>query len=107
MTITHWTEWDWVEILQGLFQTPLAGIFMLLCVGVLLVPLFTLWIRIRIVRKAGFSGILAFLWMLPIVGWLVTLYFAFGRWPIERHVGFVPLRIDDTTSQSVPRQIID
>lgn len=45
---------------------------------------FTLWVYWRIFTKAGYSGALSLLNLIPGIGPLIcALILAFGRWPIE------------------------
>jgi uncharacterized membrane protein YhaH (DUF805 family) len=37
----------------------------------------------RIAAKAGYSGALSLLMLIPLVNFIVMLIFAFGEWPIE------------------------
>jgi uncharacterized membrane protein YhaH (DUF805 family) len=54
------------------------GIFLLVVVA------FTLWVYWRIFEKAGYSGALSLLNLVPGVGPLICMIIlAFGRWPIE------------------------
>ena len=40
----------------------------------------------RIASKAGYSGILSLLMLLPFVNFIMLLYFAFSEWPIEQEL---------------------
>lgn len=65
-----------------------AGFFatFFLIYGIVLIALvaFTLWVYWRIFAKAGYSGALSLLNLIPGVGPLICmLILAFGRWPIE------------------------
>lgn len=54
--------------------------------GIVLIAfvIFTLWVYWRIFEKAGYSGALSLLNLVPGVGPLIcVLILAFGRWPIE------------------------
>lgn len=54
------------------------GIFLLVVVA------FTIWVYWRIFEKAGYSGALSLLNLVPGVGPLIcVIVLAFGRWPIE------------------------
>jgi hypothetical protein len=54
------------------------GIFLLVVVA------FTIWVYWRIFEKAGYSGALSLLNLVPGVGPLIcVIILAFGRWPIE------------------------
>ncbi len=54
------------------------GIFLLVVIA------FTLWVYWRIFEKAGYSGALSLLNLVPGVGPLIcVIILAFGRWPIE------------------------
>jgi hypothetical protein len=65
--------------LTGLFA---GGIFGLIIGLVMLVVM--LWIWGRIFHKAGFSGWLALLLLIPIVNLVLIIWFAFAEWPLER-----------------------
>jgi uncharacterized membrane protein YhaH (DUF805 family) len=63
----------------------LVATFFLICAIVILaVILFIIWIFWRIFEKAGFSGALALLNLVPGIGHLICLLIlAFSHWPIE------------------------
>lgn len=44
------------------------------------------WVTVRITRKAGYSPWLGLLGVVPIVGWVAILVFAFKEWPVESEV---------------------
>ena len=58
-----------------------ALFYVVLLLGIIV---FSIWIYWRIFAKAGFSGALSLLNLIPGVGQLICLLIlAFGRWPIE------------------------
>ena len=62
----------------------LAGFFVVYAVIVLGIIAFTIWAYWRVFEKAGFSGALSLLNLIPGVGPLICMIIlAFGRWPIE------------------------
>jgi uncharacterized membrane protein YhaH (DUF805 family) len=62
----------------------LAGFVVVYAVIILGVIAFTIWAYWRMFEKAGFSGALSLLNLVPGVGPLICLIvLAFGRWPIE------------------------
>ena len=62
----------------------LAGFFVVYAVIILGVLAFTIWAYWRMFEKAGFSGALSLLNLVPGFGPLICLIvLAFGRWPIE------------------------
>jgi uncharacterized membrane protein YhaH (DUF805 family) len=64
--------------------SALAAFAMFYAIGLLAIVAFTLWVYWRIFAKAGYSGALSLLNLIPGVGPLIcVLILAFGRWPIE------------------------
>ena len=62
----------------------LATFFLVEAIFLCAVIVFTVWIYWRIFAKAGYSGALALLNLIPGVGSLICIIIlAFGRWPIE------------------------
>jgi uncharacterized membrane protein YhaH (DUF805 family) len=62
---------------------------LLLVYGVVLLAIvaFTIWIYWRIFTKAGYSGAMSLLNLIPGVGqFICMIILAFGRWPIEDQV---------------------
>ncbi|MBW1991692.1 MAG: hypothetical protein JRI59_06185 [Deltaproteobacteria bacterium] len=57
-------------------MTPLMPLLVLILVGV---SVFAWW---TIFAKTGFPRGLAFAWIIPLVGFLVFLWFAFSDWPV-------------------------
>ncbi len=50
----------------------------------LVVLVFMLYVYARIFHKAGYSGWLAVLMLIPLVNLVVIIWFAFAHWPVER-----------------------
>ena len=48
--------------------------------------LFTVYLWYRIFSKAGFNGFLALLMLIPLVNFIVLLYFAFAEWPVQKEL---------------------
>lgn len=46
----------------------------------------SLIINWRIASKAGYSGALSLLMLIPLVNLIIVLIFAFGEWPVEAEV---------------------
>ena len=60
---------------------PVEGlIVILLAVLITIVPF---W---RIFSKAGYSGWLSILMLIPLVNLILLFYFAFAKWPIQREI---------------------
>jgi uncharacterized membrane protein YhaH (DUF805 family) len=82
-------------------EAMLAGGVML--VIALIIGLLSLVLSIivwwKIFSKAGYSGALSLLMLVPIVGLIVVLYLAFATWPIQRELE--QLR----RGQGMPRQM--
>jgi uncharacterized oligopeptide transporter (OPT) family protein len=58
-------------------------------VGVLVgigVLILSLWINWTIAAKAGYSGALSLLMLIPLVNLIIVLMFAFSEWPIQREL---------------------
>lgn len=61
-----------------------AGFIMVYAVIIIAVLAFTIWAYWRMFEKAGYSGALSLLNLIPGFGPLICLIvLAFGRWPIE------------------------
>ena len=56
-----------------------------LIVGIFLLVIFVLQLVIcwRIASKAGYSGVLSLLMLVPFINFIIILIFAFAEWPIE------------------------
>jgi uncharacterized membrane protein YhaH (DUF805 family) len=46
----------------------------------------TLVVNWRVASKAGYSGVLSLLMLVPFVNFIILLIFAFAKWPIERQL---------------------
>ncbi|HLJ84135.1 MAG TPA: hypothetical protein VKT51_08195 [Candidatus Eremiobacteraceae bacterium] len=58
-------------------------------VGVLIgigLLILSLWINWTIASKAGYSGALSLLLLIPIVNLIIVLIFAFSEWPVQREL---------------------
>lgn len=64
-------------------QAVLAVLIPSLIVSLLFLVFFV-WIYGRILHKAGYSGWLALLMLIPLVNIILILWFAFATWPVER-----------------------
>jgi len=60
-----------------------GGIGLLLGIVVLIITVIAWW---KIFSKAGHSGALALLFLVPIVNLVIFLWFAFSEWPIHRRM---------------------
>jgi hypothetical protein len=58
----------------------IIGIFFLV---IFVVQLVVCW---RIASKAGYSGVLSLLMLVPFINFIIILIFAFAEWPIEARV---------------------
>ena len=58
-------------------------IWLLVCLGLLILGLVINW---QIAKKAGFSGALSLLMLIPLVNFILLLVFAFTEWPIEQQL---------------------
>lgn len=56
--------------------------------GIVLIGLalfvFAIYLWFRIFEKAGYSGWLAILMMVPVANIILLLYFAFAEWPVQK-----------------------
>jgi amino acid transporter len=55
-------------------------VWLLIFCAILILHILCYW---RIASKAGYQGILSLLMLVPLVNFIVLLYFAFTDWPIE------------------------
>jgi hypothetical protein len=58
-------------------------------VGVLIgigLLILSLWINWTIASKAGYSGALSLLMLIPLVNIIIILMFAFSEWPVQREL---------------------
>ena len=60
-----------------------GGIGLLLGIIVLIITIVAWW---KIFSKAGHSGALSLLFLVPIVNLIIFLWFAFSEWPIHRRM---------------------
>ena len=56
----------------------------ILGIGILIV-----WPFWKIFSKAGFSGWLSLLMVIPILSFIMLLYLAFAEWPIHRQLNYI------------------
>ena len=56
-------------------------VWVLVCIALLILSLVINW---KIAEKAGFSGAASLLMLIPLVNFIILIYFAFTEWPIER-----------------------
>ena len=63
-----------------------AGFFVFVWLFVCVMIAIAIMAYWRIASKAGYSGILSLLMVLPLVNIIVLLFFAFSDWPIEQEV---------------------
>ena len=59
------------------------GIMWIFILAVMVLGLIVNW---RIVSKAGYNGALSLLALIPLVGFIMMVVFAFTKWPIEERV---------------------
>jgi uncharacterized membrane protein YhaH (DUF805 family) len=52
----------------------------------LVIFVLTIVVYWRIASKAGYSGAMSLLMLIPLVNFIVILIFAFGEWPIEAQI---------------------
>lgn len=67
---------------QPLFDNPVALLVLLVFYAVVIA--FTVYVYVRIVRKAGFSGWWVLTAFVPVVNLVMLVVFAFVEWPVER-----------------------
>lgn len=53
---------------------------MLVCLALLVLTLVINW---KVAEKAGYPGVASLLMLIPLVNFIVLIYFAFTEWPIE------------------------
>ena len=63
-----------------------AGVSVIVWIVTLAFIALTFVVNWRIVSKAGYSGALSLLLLIPLVGWLMMIVFAFSKWPIEQRL---------------------
>jgi uncharacterized membrane protein YhaH (DUF805 family) len=68
----------------------LASVWLVLLVVFLAIFILQLVIAWRIAEKAGYSGPLSLLMLIPFVNFVVLLIFAFSEWPIEARLKALP-----------------
>ena len=62
----------------------LGGVGLVSVIVSIIVLVLMLWIWGRIFHKAGYSGWLALLFLVPLANVFVIIWFAFAQWPLER-----------------------
>ena len=67
----------------GLFAGGFLLIWFVFALGILILSLVVNW---KIASKAGYSGVLSLLMLIPLVNFVVLLMFAFSEWPIEQQL---------------------
>jgi uncharacterized membrane protein YhaH (DUF805 family) len=68
-------------------MSAIFGIWMLIAVAIYVL---TIWFFWRILAKAGFSGALALLNLIPLGTFVILLILAFGQWPNQRSIASAP-----------------
>lgn len=63
-----------------------AGVSVIIWIVMLAFIAVTFVINWRIVSKAGYNGALSLLLLIPLVGWIMMVVFAFSKWPIEQRL---------------------
>jgi uncharacterized membrane protein YhaH (DUF805 family) len=63
-----------------------AGVSVIVWIAFLALIVLTFVVNWRIVSKAGYSGALSLLLLIPLVGWIMMVVFAFSKWPIEQRL---------------------
>jgi uncharacterized membrane protein YhaH (DUF805 family) len=63
-----------------------AGVSVIIWIAFLALMAVTFVVNWRIVAKAGYSGALSLLLLIPLVGWIMMIVFAFSKWPIEQRL---------------------
>lgn len=63
----------------------MAGMMGIFLIVTLLITLFFIFIYWKIFSKAGYSGALSLLLLVPIANLIVIVWFAFADWPAIRH----------------------
>jgi len=71
------------DLVAGGIGIVVLGFFMLL----MLVLTIVIWWKIF--SKAGYSGAMALLMLIPIVNFIMMLVLAFGKWPIHRELEYL------------------
>ena len=68
--------------LAGAFAA-MGAVWMLVCLGLLILGLIINWV---IAAKAGYSGALSLLMLIPLLNIIILLVFAFSEWPIQQQL---------------------
>lgn len=55
----------------------------------LVVLVIVIWAYVNIIRRAGYSGWWVLILLVPVVGLIMTLVFAFAEWPVTREVRYL------------------
>jgi hypothetical protein len=61
----------------------MGAVWLLVCIGLLILSLVINW---TIAAKAGYSGALSLLMLIPVVNLIIVLMFAFSEWPIQKEL---------------------
>jgi uncharacterized membrane protein YhaH (DUF805 family) len=59
----------------------MVGVIALIGLAVTIFQIFLFW---RIFSKAGYSGALSLLMLVPIANFVLIIWFAFAEWPVQR-----------------------
>jgi uncharacterized membrane protein YhaH (DUF805 family) len=78
LTLDHRSSAAAATAIAGLF-----GGFFFVWIAIFVLILVINW---RIAAKAGYSGALSLLMLIPVFNFIVLLIFAFSRWPIEEQL---------------------
>jgi hypothetical protein len=63
-----------------------VGVILLLVAFYVALIAFSIYIYVRIIHKAGYSGWWVLTMFVPVVNLVVIVMFAFAEWPVERRV---------------------
>lgn len=65
-------------------MAAVAGMMSVMWIVALALLVFSIILNWRIVSKAGYSGALSLLLLIPLVGFIMYIWFAFAEWPVQK-----------------------
>lgn len=65
-------------------MAAISGMMSVIWIVALVFLIFGLFLNWRIMSKAGYPGALSLLFLVPIVGFIMYIWFAFAEWPVQK-----------------------
>jgi hypothetical protein len=81
---------------MGLRSIGLPELVVIMVVGLIII----IWPYWKIFTKAGYSGALGILMVVPLINFIMVFYFAFAEWPVLKELRALRQRVPPPLQQS-------